>query len=83
LKPTEQPPHEIRENLRFIRIQTQTVLDGPDIHSIKVIQGECIHTTNTFIEAARIITQIELRIVKVHIKSTKVDLGNHIVDEIS
>jgi hypothetical protein len=55
----------------------QTVLSGRDIQSIKV----SIHTTNSFIEAARIIIQIELHIVGVHMKSTKVDLGNNIVDK--
>jgi hypothetical protein len=70
LKPAEQLPHAIQENLlqwpEVLRIQTQTVLSGPDIQSIKV----SIHTTNTYIEAARIITQIELHIVGVHMKST-------------
>jgi hypothetical protein len=47
----------------------------PHIQSIKV----SIHTTNAFIEAARIITQMELHIVGVHMKSTKVNLGNNIV----
>jgi hypothetical protein len=40
-----------------------------------------IHTTNTFIEAARIITQIEPHFVGVHMKSTEVDLGYNIVDK--
>jgi hypothetical protein len=40
-----------------------------------------IHMMNTFIEDARIITQIELHIVGVHMKSTEVDLGNNIVDK--
>jgi hypothetical protein len=79
LKRAEQ--HEIWETyhngLRFLRIQTQTVLIGPDIQSIKI----SIHTTNTFIVAARIITQIELHIVGVYMKSTKVDLGNNTVDK--
>jgi hypothetical protein len=61
----------------FPRIQRQTVLSGPDIQSTKV----SIHTTNTFIKAARIITQIELRIVGIQMKSTEVDLGNNIVDK--
>jgi hypothetical protein len=45
--------------LKFLKIQRQTVLSGPDLQSIKV-------QTNTFIEAAWIITQIELHIVGVH-----------------
>jgi hypothetical protein len=63
--------------LRFLRIQTQTVRSGLDIQSIKV----SIQTTNAFIEAAQIITQIELHIVGVHIISTKVDVGKNIVDK--
>jgi hypothetical protein len=79
LKSAEQPPHEIRENLSQSPeisqdSNTDTVLSGPDIQSIKV----SIHTTTTFIEAAWIITQIELHIVGLHMKSTEVDLGNNI-----
>jgi hypothetical protein len=40
-----------------------------------------IHKTNTFTEVARIITQIELHIVGIHMKSTEVDLDNNIVDK--
>jgi hypothetical protein len=57
--------------LRFLWIQTQTILRDSDIQSIKV----SIHTTNAFIEAARIIVQIELHTITVHIKLTEVDLG--------
>jgi hypothetical protein len=60
--------------LRFHRIQTQIVLSGPDIQLIK---GQNLY--DEYIEAARIITQIELHIVGVHMKSTEVDLGNNIV----
>jgi hypothetical protein len=84
LKPAEQPQHEIRENVtqwpeisQDLKIQTQTILSGPDIQSIKV----SIQLTNAFIEAARIITHIELHIVSAHMKSTKFDLGNNIVDK--
>jgi hypothetical protein len=78
--PAEQPPHKIRENLSQwpeISKDSQPVFSGPDIQSIKI----SIHKTNTFFEAARIITQIELHIVDVHMKSTKVDLGNKIDDK--
>jgi hypothetical protein len=83
LKPAEQLPRRTKSGktnhngLRFLRIQTQTVLSGPDIQSIKV----SIQTTNTFIEAAWIFTQIELQLVGVYMKSTEVNLGNNIVDK--
>jgi hypothetical protein len=75
LTPAEPPPHEVQENLSLRPEISQD--SNTDIQSIKV----SIHTTNTFIEAARIITQMELHIVGIHMKSTEVNLGNNIVDK--
>jgi hypothetical protein len=71
-------PSEIRENLsQWPEISQDSNTERSQRPRYPVDQG-FIHTTNTFIEAARIITQIELHIIGVNMKSTEVDLGNNI-----
>jgi hypothetical protein len=67
LKPAEQPPHEIRENLsQWPEISLDANTDRSQQARYTVDQGQHLYTTNTFIE---------------HMKSTKVDLGNNIFDK--